>query len=102
MRLDGSDKMSPKVKICGITNTADALAAVDAGANLLGFNFYEKSARYLAEGAAAKIRSQLPENVEAVGMRRAEVGNATGPNALQRRDGQKGPVGVDQFQPAAV
>ncbi len=57
-----------RVKICGITNTADALAAVDAGANLLGFNFYEKSARYLAEGAAAKIRSQLPENVEAVGI----------------------------------
>ena len=57
-----------RVKICGITNAADALAAVDAGANLLGFNFYEKSARYLTESAAAKIRRQLPENVEAVGI----------------------------------
>jgi phosphoribosylanthranilate isomerase len=57
-----------RVKICGITNAADALAAVEAGANLLGFNFYEKSARYLTESAAAKIRSQVPENVESVGI----------------------------------
>src|SRR5882762_1619856 len=57
-----------RVKICGITNAADALAAVEAGANLLGFNFYEKSARYLTESAAAKIRTRLPENVEAVGI----------------------------------
>jgi phosphoribosylanthranilate isomerase len=57
-----------RVKICGITNAADALAAVDAGANLLGFNFYEKSARFLMESAAAKIRAQLPKNVEAVGI----------------------------------
>jgi phosphoribosylanthranilate isomerase len=57
-----------RVKICGITNAADALAAVEAGANLLGFNFYEKSARFLTQGAAAKIRTQLPKNVEAVGI----------------------------------
>jgi phosphoribosylanthranilate isomerase len=57
-----------RVKICGITNAADALAAVDAGANLLGFNFYEKSARYLTESAAAKIRAQLSGNVESVGI----------------------------------
>ena len=57
-----------RVKICGITNAADALAAVDAGANLLGFNFYEKSARFLTQSAAAKIRTQLPKNVEAVGI----------------------------------
>jgi phosphoribosylanthranilate isomerase len=57
-----------RIKICGITNAADALAAVDAGANLLGFNFYEKSARFLTESAAQKIRTQLPKNVEAVGI----------------------------------
>jgi len=57
-----------RVKICGITNAADALAAVDAGANLLGFNFYEKSVRFLTESAAAKIRSKLPKNVQAVGI----------------------------------
>lgn len=57
-----------RVKICGITNAADALAAVDAGANLLGFNFYEKSPRHITEAEAAKIRPQLPKKVEAVGI----------------------------------
>src|SRR6476646_3129967 len=57
-----------RINICGITSAADALAAVDAGANLLGFNFYEKSARFLTQSAAAKIRTQLPKNVEAVGI----------------------------------
>jgi phosphoribosylanthranilate isomerase len=57
-----------RVKICGITNAADALAAIDAGANLLGFNFYEKSPRFISEAEAAKIRQQLPKRVEAVGI----------------------------------
>jgi phosphoribosylanthranilate isomerase len=57
-----------RVKICGITNVADALAAIEAGANLLGFNFYEKSPRFIAETEAAKIRPQLPKKTEAVGI----------------------------------
>src|SRR5271167_1980108 len=57
-----------RVKICGITNAADALAAVEAGANLLGFNFYAKSPRHISEAEAAKIRPQLPKKVEAVGI----------------------------------
>ena len=56
------------VKICGITNWPDARAACDAGANLLGFNFYEKSPRHLAPADASKIRAQLPPDVEAVGI----------------------------------
>ncbi len=56
------------VKICGITNWPDARAACEAGANLLGFNFYEKSPRHLAPADAAKIRAQLPPGVEAVGI----------------------------------
>jgi len=60
--------LSVTVKICGITNAADALAAAEAGANLLGFNFYEKSPRYIAEIEAAKIRPQLSKKVEAVGI----------------------------------
>jgi phosphoribosylanthranilate isomerase len=56
------------VKICGITNAPDARAACEAGANFLGFNFYEKSPRHIAPADATKIRSQLPKNVEAVGV----------------------------------
>ncbi|HUC55439.1 MAG TPA: phosphoribosylanthranilate isomerase [Candidatus Cybelea sp.] len=57
-----------RIKICGITNVADALAAIDAGANLLGFNFYAKSRRHISEEDAAKIRPRLPKKVEAVGI----------------------------------
>jgi phosphoribosylanthranilate isomerase len=56
------------VKICGITNSADARAAVDAGANSLGFNFYPKSPRFIAKADAAKIRTQLPTEVDSVGV----------------------------------
>src|SRR5712692_3794327 len=57
-----------RVKICGITNSADAFAAIDAGANLLGFNFYEKSPRHITEAEAAEIRARLPKKIEAVGI----------------------------------
>jgi phosphoribosylanthranilate isomerase len=57
-----------RIKICGITNLADAKAAIDAGANSLGFNFYEKSLRRVVTADAAQIRSKLPEGIEAVGV----------------------------------
>jgi phosphoribosylanthranilate isomerase len=57
-----------KVKICGITNWADASAAVKAGANLLGFNFYRKSPRYVAPAAAARIIGRLPKGIRTVGV----------------------------------
>jgi phosphoribosylanthranilate isomerase len=57
-----------RIKICGITNLADAKAAIDAGANSLGFNFYEKSLRRISTADAAQIRSKLPEEIEAVGV----------------------------------
>jgi phosphoribosylanthranilate isomerase len=56
------------VKICGITNGPDARAACEAGANLLGFNFYEKGPRHITSADASKIRAQLPQDVEAVGI----------------------------------
>src|SRR5215470_3466189 len=56
------------VKICGITNWSDAQAACDAGANLLGFNFYDKSLRRISTADAAQIATKLPKGVEAVGV----------------------------------
>jgi phosphoribosylanthranilate isomerase len=47
------------VKICGITNRADAEAAVEAGANAIGFNFHRQSPRYIAPTGAAVIGEKL-------------------------------------------
>lgn len=55
------------VKICGVTNPDDAFAALDAGANALGFNFYLKSPRFLTPVAAAQIAALVP-NVLKVGV----------------------------------
>jgi phosphoribosylanthranilate isomerase len=57
-----------RIKICGVTNVADARAACEAGANLVGLNFYEKSPRYIFAREAAKIRAELASEIEAVGV----------------------------------
>ena len=56
------------VKVCGITNPNDAHAAVEAGADALGFNFYRPSPRYIAPREARAIIDQLPESILKVGV----------------------------------
>jgi phosphoribosylanthranilate isomerase len=78
------------VKICGITNLEDALGAVAAGADALGFNFYPASPRYIAPAAARAIIAHLPPKTLTVGVfvnepreRLLETVSATGIAAVQ-------------------
>ena len=57
-----------KVKICGITNYDDAVAAMDMGADLLGFNFYPDSPRYVTPAQATDIINKLPGFIDTAGV----------------------------------
>lgn len=60
--------MHVRIKICGITNVADANAAVEAGADALGFMLYEGSPRHVTLVQAASIIRQVPPFVAKVGV----------------------------------
>ena len=79
-----------RVKICGITNWPDARLAVAEGADLLGFNFYAGSPRYVEPAKAKRIVSRLPGKISVVGVfvneseqTMLEIARAVGLDALQ-------------------
>jgi phosphoribosylanthranilate isomerase len=57
-----------KVKICGITNHEDAVAAMNMGADLLGFNFYPQSPRYVPPEKVTEIIKKLPGFIDLAGV----------------------------------
>lgn len=57
-----------KLKVCGITNYDDAMAAIEVGAEFLGFNFYAPSPRYIAPEMSREIIEKLPPDVINVGV----------------------------------
>ena len=74
-----------KVKICGITNYDDAIDAIKAGADALGFVFYRESPRYITPHDAKMIIEKLPPFVEKVGLFVNE--DAAAINAMSQESG---------------
>ncbi len=83
------------VKICGITNLEDALAAVDAGADAVGFVFHPPSPRNISAEAAGKIAARLPKATEKVGVFVGEI--AGGIAAKKRTAHQAGLTGIQVY-----
>jgi phosphoribosylanthranilate isomerase len=60
--------MNFRIKICGITRAEDAMAAVEAGADAIGLNFYPASPRAISPAAACGIAKIVPATVQRVGV----------------------------------
>ncbi len=61
-------KQRTRIKICGLTREADVHAAVEAGADAIGFVFYAKSARFVTLERADRLARELPPFVTPVGL----------------------------------
>ncbi len=86
-----------RIKICGLTRSADIDAAVQAGADAIGFVFYEKSPRYVTPERAAELARRLPPFVTPVGLfvnasdEQLAAGLAALPNMLLQFHGDETP-----------
>jgi len=90
------------VKICGMTNLEDALTAVEAGADAVGFVFYEKSPRNVGVKTVREMVEKLPEGVEKIGVFVNEsqdlicdVADAAGLTAIQMHGDDEDPHVAD-------
>ena len=64
----GTARVKTRVKICGITRSADAAAAAQAGVDAIGLVFYPPSPRFLSAERAREIRDALPPFVQTVAL----------------------------------
>jgi phosphoribosylanthranilate isomerase len=90
MRVKVDAMSRVRVKICGVRSIEEAEAAVEAGADALGFNFWPRSPRYIATDAARSVVRQIAPLVSAIGVfvneddrRIAEIVSDVGLNAIQ-------------------
>lgn len=100
--------MPVKVKVCGVTDPANAAAAVELGADFLGLNFYPRSPRFVEVGRALEIAGAVGGRVPLVGVfvnaSAAEVGETAervGLDLLQF-SGDEGPETIARFAPRAI
>ncbi len=90
------------VKICGLTREADVDAAVQAGADFLGFVHYPPSPRHVELARAAELAARLPATVQPVLLfvnptdAQVQAGLALMPNALVQFHGDETPAQCDQ------
>jgi len=103
-----TDLMPVKVKVCGVTDPANALAAVELGADYLGLNFYPGSPRFVEAGRALEIAGAVAGRVPLVGVfvnaSAAEVEEIAGRVGLDlvQFSGDEGPETVAPFAERAI
>ena len=100
--------MTVKIKVCGVTDPANAAAAVELGADYLGLNFYQGSPRYVDVGRALEIAGAVGGRVPLVGVfvnaaaaEVEEIAARVGLDLLQF-SGDEGPEAVAPFAPRAI
>jgi len=93
-----------RIKICGLTREADLDAAVEAGADAIGFVFFEKSPRHVSPARAAELARRLPPFVTPVGLfvnasdALLKEALAAIPNMLLQFHGDEAPADCERWQ----
>jgi phosphoribosylanthranilate isomerase len=100
--------VSVKVKVCGVTDPANAVAAVELGADFLGLNFYQGSPRFVGIGRALEVAGAVEGRVPLVGVfvnapatEIEEIAGRVGLDLLQF-SGDEGPEDLAPFAPRAI